>query len=217
MKPIFITGIGTGVGKTVISAIVAQALQADYWKPIQAGFKDGTDAETVRDWISNPVTTIHPEIYKFTMPASPHIAARNENIRIETGTVVSALSKLESNNRYVVIEGAGGIMVPLNESEFVIDLAEQLQAPIILVSRNYLGSINHSLLTAAICKQRNLPVLGWIFFDEFMQYENEIVEWSGHPLIWSVPFFGDITSQFIEQQAMDLEESLNEALDNYYV
>ena len=82
MQPIFITGIGTGVGKTVIAAIVAEALQADYWKPVQAGYEDGTDSKNVQQLLSNPSSAIHPELYKLKMPASPHIAAREEGITI---------------------------------------------------------------------------------------------------------------------------------------
>src|SRR5438105_12061143 len=92
-------------------------------------------------------------------------------------------------------------MVPLNENEFVIDLIQQLNAKVILVSRNYLGSINHSLLTAAICKQRKLNVVGWIFNDQYMNYEDEIVQWSGYKKIASIPFIKDVNSAFIKQQA----------------
>ena len=208
---IFITGIGTGIGKTVVSAIVTEALQADYWKPIQAGFEEGTDSELVKSLISNTKTTIHPEVYKLKMPASPHIAARKEGVEI-------SLKRIVKNSPYAplgdvgIIEGAGGIMVPLNDKEFVIDLIEQLKAKVILVSRNYLGSINHSLLTASICKQRGIEVIGWIFNDQYLDYENEIVEWSGYPKIASIPWAEKIDKAFVLQQAELIKEGLLKCL-----
>lgn len=210
MTPIFITGIGTDVGKTIVSAIVTEALQADYWKPIQAGFETGTDALKVSNLISNSKTIIHTEVYKLEMPASPHIAARKENTNINLQNIIN--QQPQTPNHKLVVEGAGGIMVPLNEKEFVIDLIEQLNAKIILVSRNYLGSINHSLLTAQICKQRNLPVLGWIFNDTYLNYEDEIVEWSGYPKIGSIPFSTCINNTFIKQQADEIQLSLRKLL-----
>ena len=204
---IFITGIGTGIGKTIVSAIVTEALQADYWKPIQAGFDDGTDALQVSSLISNKKTIIHPEVYKLQMSASPHIAARNEGIEI-------SLKKIVDHSPYPplgdggVVEGAGGILVPLNDNEFVIDLIEQLGVRVILVSRNYLGSINHSLLTASICKQRNIDVIGWIFNNQYLDYEEEIVRWSGYPKIASIPLAKKIDKAFVLQQADLVREAL---------
>ena len=207
---LFITGIGTGVGKTVVSAIVTEALQADYWKPIQAGFDDGTDALQVQSLISNTQTIIHPEVYKLQLPASPHIAARNENVTIDLLNIVNR--QPSTANRQLIIEGAGGILVPINDTQFVIDLIEVLDAKVILVSRNYLGSINHSLLTANICKQRGIDVLGWIFNDQFLDYENEIVAWSGYPKISSIPFVATVDKAFITRQAQAIRLSLQQLL-----
>lgn len=210
MTPLFITGIGTGIGKTIVSAIVTEALQADYWKPIQAGFEDGTDALQVQSLISNPQTNIHPEVYKLQLPASPHIAARKENIIIDLQNIVKC--QPSTNNRQLVIEGAGGIVVPLNDHEFVIDLIAALNAKVILVSRNYLGSINHSLLTANICKQRGVDVLGWIFNEQYLDYENEIVGWTGYPKIASIPFVEKVDKTFVLQQANAIRLSLQQLL-----
>ena len=207
MASIFVTGIGTGIGKTVVSAILTEALEADYWKPIQAGFEDGTDALQVSSLISNTKTIIHPEVYKLQMPASPHIAAREEGIEIN-------LKKIVDNSPYPplgdggLVEGAGGLLVPLNENEFVIDLMVQLGARVILVSRNYLGSINHSLMTAAICKQRNIEVIGWIFNDQYLDYEEEIVRWTGYPKIASIPLAEKIDKAFVLKQAELVREGL---------
>ena len=210
MIPLFITGIGTGIGKTIVSAIVTEALQANYWKPIQAGFEDGTDALQVQLLISNTQTIIHPEVYKLQLATSPHIAARKENIVIDLKSIVNR--QPSTINSQLIIEGAGGIMVPLNDHEFVIDLIAALNAKVILVSRNYLGSINHSLLTANICKQRGIDVLGWIFNDQYLNYENEIVAWTGFPKIASIPFIEKVDKAFVLQQAEIIRLPLQQLL-----
>lgn len=202
MQPIFITGIGTDIGKTVVSAVVAEALQVDYWKPVQAGFNNGTDSEWVRSMISDTLT-VHPEVYKFKLPASPHIAAREEGIKIDLQQIVD---QCPVSDKSLVIEGAGGLLVPLNENEFVIDLIKKLNAKVILVSRNYLGSINHSLLTAAMCKTYGLDVAGWIFNDQYMDYEEEIADWTGYPIIGNISFTDTINKSFIQIQAEKLDK-----------
>jgi len=203
MQPIFITGIGTGIGKTVVSAIIAEALQADYWKPVQAGFSEGTDSEWVKS-VLNEKSIVHPEVYKLKLPASPHIAAREEGVRIDLQKIYDLRP---SASGQLIIEGAGGLLVPLNEREFVIDLIKKLHAKVILVSRNYLGSINHSLLTAQVCKANNIQVLGWIFNDQYLDYEKEIAQWSGYPVLGSIPFIEKIDKQFIKQQALHLDKA----------
>jgi len=211
-QPIFITAIGTDVGKTIVSAIITEALQADYWKPVQAGFYDGTDALTVKDLISNNKTIIHPEVYKLSLAASPHISARIEHVKVDLDLINKTYRKLEIGNRRLIIEGAGGLMAPLNENEFIIDLIQKLNARVILVSRNYLGSINHSLLTAAICKQKNVDVIGWVFNDQYMDYEEEIVQWTGLPKIFSIPFTENLTKEFARAQAEKIKASLQKFL-----
>ncbi|MBS1626732.1 MAG: dethiobiotin synthase [Bacteroidetes bacterium] len=208
MTPIFITGIGTDVGKTIVSAIITEALQANYWKPIQAGFSNGTDALQIKNLISNTKTIIYPEVYQLKMPASPHIAARTEKVIINLQKITDACSKYQTHNSKLIIEGAGGLLVPLNETEFVTDLILKLNAKVILVSRNYLGSINHSLLTAEVCKQKNIDVLGWVFNDQYLHYEDEIVGWSGFQKIASIPFVEKITKKFIALQAEKIKPSL---------
>jgi dethiobiotin synthetase len=212
MQPIFITGIGTSIGKTTVAAIVAEALQADYWKPVQAGYNDGTDALLVTKLISNKNTIIHPEVYKLKLAASPHVSAREENIKIDLDKIVSDYSKLKTENSKLVIEGAGGLLVPLNNDEFVIDLIKKLKAKVILVSRNYLGSINHSLLTAVVCKQHQIQILGWVFNDQYMHYENEITQWSGYKKLGSVSFGSTVDKSFIKQEAEKISASLHAVL-----
>ncbi len=208
MRPIFITGTGTDVGKTVTAAIITIALQADYWKPVQAGILEGTDSEWMRRQVDDPLLKIHPETYRFQLPASPHLAARAENMAIDLGRVTGDFEKLVTANPYLVIEGAGGVMVPLNDHEFVIDLIDKLDAAVILVSRNYLGSINHSLLTAQACRARGLKVLGWIFNDEYLDYGDQIAGWSGYPVIGHVPHLPVLDSTSLAVQADKLREKL---------
>ena len=236
MQPIFITGIGTGIGKTLVSAIVTEALEASYWKPVQAGFDDGTDTGWVGERISHPSggnsqgsnlpghpqDRLFPETYKLAMPASPHIAARQEGIVISLDKILDQFHAIRdgaspsiraakpgrSRTRPLVIEGAGGLLVPLNDTEFVLDLVKRLDATVILVSRNYLGSINHSLLTAAVCQVHGLRVAGWIFNDQYMEYEQEIVQWSRIPAIASIPFRDNPDAEFVKAQATAIRPAL---------
>lgn len=149
----FVTGIDTDSGKTLASAILCNALGYDYWKPVQAGTPK--DSDTVKSL--SPNTTIHPERYFLNTPASPHAAARIDNVQIK-------LTDFEAPKQSgIIIEGAGGCLVPLNDSDFVIDLAGQLNTEVILVADLYLGSINHTLLSASLLKTRGYPVKGIIF------------------------------------------------------
>ncbi|HEX9649593.1 MAG TPA: dethiobiotin synthase [Cyclobacteriaceae bacterium] len=152
----FVTAIGTDSGKTVVSAVLCEALKAGYWKPIQAG--EPRDSELIKELVSDKTIKIHPEKYLLTQPASPHAAARHDGIKISLSGFSSPWS--EGN---LIIEGAGGILVPLNDQDLVIDLVKQFRAKIILVCDLYLGSINHSLLTIEALKSRNLDVKGIVF------------------------------------------------------
>lgn len=198
MTPIFITGTGTDVGKTLIASIVTEALQADYWKPVQAGFADGTDSLRIRDLISNDQTKIHPELYLLEMPASPHLSAPAEGKEIKIKEIIHHLPKTKNQ---LIIEGAGGLMVPLNKHKLILDLIKKLNAKVIIVSKNELGSINHSLLTAAVLKKEKIPVLGWVFTEEYKNYEEEIGEWSGYPVIASVKHLPVISKETIKEEA----------------
>jgi len=152
----FVTGIDTDSGKTLVCAILCDALEADYWKPIQAGTP--ADKDTVRDLISNRTTVIHPETYFLKTAASPHAAAKIDGVEIKISNIIRPRT-----NSDLIIEGAGGCLVPLNDHEFVIDLAQQFDAEVILVADLYLGSINHTLLTFRALSQGKLKVKGIIF------------------------------------------------------
>ena len=204
-QSIFITGIGTRVGKSIASAIVMNTLHADYWKPVQAGFDSGTDSEWISSMVSNQQSKIHAEVYKLKLAASPHVAAKEEGVKIDIDYIVS---QMPNAHRPLIIEGAGGLKVPLNEEEFVIDLIQKLSAQVILVSRNYLGSINHSLLTAEACKQKKLDVLGWVFTDQYLNYEEQVVQWSGYQKLFSVPKLAVINKNSIASEALRIKEFL---------
>ena len=147
-KKIFITGIGTDVGKTVVAAIITEAIKADYWKPIQAGDLESGDAHTVENLISNKETTIHPNSYGLQTPMSPHAAAKIDGVTIDIKKI-----KAPKTTNHLVIEGAGGILVPLNDSNTIIDLI-QPDYKVVVVSRHYLGSINHSLIPIQLLQNK---------------------------------------------------------------
>jgi len=184
MTKFFVTGIGTDVGKTVISAILVEKLKADYWKPVQSGDLDNTDTLKVKSLVSNPVSIFHSEAYRLNSPLSPHHSAKIDGIRIDPSRIVLP----ETSNEYLIVEGVGGLMAPLNSKYMMIDLAGDLRAGIILVSKIYLGSINHTLLSIEALKQRGLPLLGIIFNGNVnMETENIILEYSGVKCIGRIP------------------------------
>lgn len=184
---LFITGIGTDVGKTIASSILVEALKADYWKPIQAGDLDNSDTNKVEKYVSNTTTTFHKNAYALRTPASPHYAAEIDGIIID----LNEIKEPETKN-HLVVEGAGGIFVPLNSKDCVMDLI-QPDYKVIVVSRHYLGSINHTLMTIEILKSRNLNVAGIIFSgDENKATESIILEKTNIPMIGRIdnePYF----------------------------
>ena len=209
MKPIFITGTGTQVGKTLVSAIITEALKADYWKPVQAGYEDGTDSLTVQELLSNKKSVIHPELYRLALPASPHISADQENTKIKIKKIIANIPKTKNE---LIIEGAGGLLVPLNKNDFMIDLIKKMKARVIIVSKNELGSINHSLLTAAVLQKEKIKVAGWIFTENYMTYEQQISAWSGYPVIASVRHMPLITKEVVKAEAKAILPQLQKFL-----
>ncbi|WP_310377274.1 dethiobiotin synthase [Flavobacterium sp.] len=166
---LFITGISTDVGKTIASSIIVEALQADYWKPIQAGDLDNSDIHKIKSYISNDKTFIHENSYKLNTPASPHYAAQLDGITIDLKLIIEP-----KTDNHLVIEGAGGVFVPLNDTDCIIDLI-QPDYKVIVVSRHYLGSINHTLLTIEVLKSRRLNVAGIIFSGNENQATESII------------------------------------------
>lgn len=162
MKRIFITGIDTNIGKTVVSAILTEALEADYWKPIQAGNLDDTDTDLVRKLISNKSSVLHDEAYRLTQPLSPHAAAAADGVKIDMDFIRSSMPS--TGEKDLIIEGAGGVMSPVNDSFVVMDLIKNLDADAVIVSKHYLGSINHTLLTIDAMRRKGLRIVG-VFFN----------------------------------------------------
>jgi dethiobiotin synthetase len=155
---LFVTGIGTNVGKTIVSAVLTEAMQADYWKPIQSGTSEGMDSETVKSLISNSKTVIHPESYLLKEPLSPHFAAKLEGVEIELEKIVIPVT-----NNHLIIEGAGGILVPLDSKHYVIDIARKIDCEIVLVISNYLGCINHALLSIDYLNNNGFKIHSLVF------------------------------------------------------
>ena len=194
MKRLFVTGIGTDVGKTVISAILTQKLQADYWKPIQAGELDNTDSMKVSQWVENSTSVIHPEAYRLTRPMSPHAAAERDDVNIEMGNII-----IPKTTQNLIIEGAGGLMVPLNQHDLVIDLISHLQADAVLVSRHYLGSINHTILSIEALRSRNIPITGIIFNgDDNRDTESIIKSVCAVPILGRIPDIDNLNQHSIK-------------------
>lgn len=154
----FITGIGTGIGKTVVSAILAEKLKADYWKPIQSGDLEISDSLFIKHLVTNTKTVIHPERYRLGQPLSPHLSAKLDGVRISIDEI-----QLPQTANTLIIEGAGGLMVPLNEEHLILDLIKKLGTKVIVISQNYLGSINHTLLTLELLKAHHIAIEGIIF------------------------------------------------------
>jgi dethiobiotin synthetase len=166
---LFITGISTDVGKTIASAIIVEALEADYWKPIQAGDLHHSDTHKVKSQISNPKSVFFENSYALNTPASPHLAAAIDNLSIDIKKIIEP-----KTDNHLVIEGAGGLFVPLNDTDCVIDLIKP-DYKVIIVSRHYLGSINHTLLTIEALQSRNLNIAGIIFSGDENKATEEII------------------------------------------
>jgi len=203
---IVIAGIGTAVGKTLVSAIVTQALHATYWKPIQTGYQDGKgdrDADFIREWTDCPVI---PETYLLQEPLSPHIAAKLDGIaidpdRLDIPTIAGPL----------VIETAGGLMVPLNDSTVFADILQRWQKPVVLVVRQYLGNINHTLLSVEALRSRNIPVLGIISNGNPLPDTNEWVSaYTRLPFLLHIPNLERMDRQVLSDLASTFKNNLNQ-------
>lgn len=200
MRKVFITGIGTDVGKTIVAAVITEALQADYWKPIQCGSLELTDTERVKRLVDSNQTKFHPEAYRLRTPASPHHAADVENTKINWGK----LKPPETENT-LVIEGAGGVLVPFNyKGETMLDMAINWETEVVIVSRNYLGSINHTLLTIKVLQDSGVKVLGIIFNGESNpSSEDVIIKSTGIRVLGRIKEEYEFTKDLIREYARD--------------
>jgi dethiobiotin synthetase len=190
---LFVSGIGTDVGKSVVSAMLIEAFGTDYWKPVQTGDRD-------TDFVTNLVSrkfTLHPPAYTFQTPASPHHAAALENTFIDTQKLL-----FPQTGNHLIVEGAGGLLVPFNPNLLVIDFIQQLQLPVILVSKHYLGSINHTLLSIEALKSRNIPLLGIVFNgNENAVSEKAILDFGNTTMLARINDEAEITKEVVLRYA----------------
>ena len=200
----FITGIGTEVGKTITSAVITQALKADYWKPVQAGELNHSDRMKVENLIDNNRSKFHPEAYRLNQPMSPHAAAERDGIKIDIASI-----KMPHTDNHLVIEGAGGLLVPLNDNDTILNLIEILNCEVILVSRHYLGSINHTLMSVELLKQRNIRIKGILFSGkENKDTESIITKMSGIEVLGRIDELENLNKSVINSIAQDLKNIL---------
>jgi len=192
----FVTGIDTNIGKTVVSAILVEALAANYWKPIQSGDLEYSDSNTIETLTSKRII-IYPESFRLKLPASPHLSAKKEGKEIRLSQLVPPTST------QLVIEGAGGVLVPINENgNYISDIIPYCDAEIILVVKHYLGSINHTLLTIAYLQSKNLTIKGIVVTgDKDEETENIITKNTGVPFLFHVPITQNLDKKFIKEQA----------------
>lgn len=199
-----IAGIDTEIGKTVVSSIVVEALKADYWKPIQSGELDHTDTDKVKALVSHQQAVFHPEAYRLHTPMSPHAAAAIDEV-----TIASENIQLPDTNNNLVVELAGGLMVPLTHDFLNIHLIKQLNIPVILVSKYYLGSINHTLLSVEVLKAHGVDIKGIIFNGEPNPSSKEaILAYSQLPCLGEIPWIeGELTQSVVASLAKLLDFS----------
>ena len=202
-KRIYITGIGTDVGKTIVSAIVTEALEADYWKPIQAGDIDYGDTEKVMELISNKKSISYPNAYLLNTPMSPHAAAKIDGVKIELDNI-----KEPETHNHLVIEGAGGLLVPLNNENTILDTIN-IKHSVILVSRHYLGSINHTLMSIELLKNRNHKVSIIFNGPENKTTESIISKMTNINVIGRIDEEKNITKKIISKYAKAFKANLN--------
>lgn len=201
-KKYFITGISTEVGKTIASAIITEALAADYWKPIQSGDLDFGDTQKVQHLVSNTTSVFYPNSYALQTPMSPHASAAIDGVTINLDQIEEP-----STENHLVIEGAGGLLVPLNDTETILDVIKP-EYKVVVVSRHYLGSINHTLLTVNLLKEKGFEV-SILFSGEAHPTTEEIIK-----KMTNVPILGRIDEEpyFDQNVIKEYAEALKEKL-----
>jgi dethiobiotin synthase len=186
----FITGTDTGVGKTVVSALLCSVLDAIYWKPIQTGVRQGTDSKTVMRLAKLSRDRVLPEAYRFSPPVSPHVAAFRAGVHISLRNIRRPRLAAPGN---LIVEGAGGVLVPINNTQFMTDLMRHLNLPVLLVTRTSLGTINHTLLSLAALRNAKLNIQGVIMVGKLNHDNREAIEHYGEtPVLGTVPILDRI-------------------------
>jgi len=200
---IAIAGIHTGIGKTIASAIIAQALEADYWKPVQAGLEE-RDAALLKTLLTNGEQRIHPEALLLTQPLSPHAAAKIDGITVDHTTFAWPVT-----NKTLIVETAGGILSPISDTATMADFMQHYKLPAILVSQNYLGSINHTLLSIEVLKSRKIPIIGIVMSGDTNESSEAYIEtYSGVPIIARIPFLKNIDAVSVKEIAGNIKDGL---------
>jgi dethiobiotin synthetase len=201
---IIVVGIGTEVGKTIVSAVLVERLQADYWKPVQSGCEAQTDTARVQELVTYlPERTFHPETYCLKAPLSPHAAAELEGISLEEEKIV-----LPATTRPLVVELAGGLLVPITYYFLNVHLVQRLNLPVVLVASYYLGSINHTLLTYEVLQKYGVPILGIIFNGETVRASKEaIMRYTCLPVLGEIAQHAHLTQDIIREEARNLQLS----------
>ncbi|MDN4165434.1 dethiobiotin synthase [Cytophagales bacterium LB-30] len=204
MHDLFVSAIGTDSGKTLVSSILLTAFEGEYWKPIQAG--KPTDTDSVRNLVGEEKHVFHPERYVLQKPASPHDAAAEEGIEIRLEDF-----SLPAHTRPLIVEGAGGLMVPINESQVILDLIHHLGLPVVLVANLYLGSINHTLLSADALKRKGVPVKGIIFNGEPNEASQRFIQnYTQWPVLLHVRREESVTADSINKYAHQFLKTYHE-------
>ena len=207
-KRIIICGTDTDVGKTIVSSFFVQGLKGIYWKPIQSGTEEGTDTKTVCNLLNLEPNRYISERYKFKAPVSPHWAAEQESGFIEPSNL-----KLPDLDELIIIETAGGLMVPLNRDWLQIDQLKVWGAPIILVARTGLGTLNHTLLSLEALRHRNLVVLGIVLNGPAHKDNPKTLEQFGDTkILASLPIFDEVNAKVLSQEwnKQQLDQKLKE-------
>ena len=201
---IFVTAIDTNVGKTVVSSLLVKALQADYWKPFQCGTDEETDSQFIKRMTAQEGITVHKESYCLKTPQSPHYAAEQEELRIDLDQV-----KVPDSKNSLIVEGAGGILVPLNDKDYVIDLAVREKMLTILVTQHFLGSLNHTFLSVEALRRRGLRILGLVFNgEENLGYEKFVSEQVDLPVLFKTPSFPNLTKDSLSSFAPEVKKKM---------
>jgi dethiobiotin synthetase len=186
---LFVTGTDTNVGKTVLSALLVAALDGTYWKPIQTGSIEGTDRQQVMRWADVPESRTVPECYCFEPPVSPHLAAEMAGATIALENIV----RPPAAPAPLIIEGAGGAMVPINDSQTMLDLMKHLGAPVVIAARTALGTINHTSLTVSALRNAGVTVRGVVMIgDENKDNERAIAHYAAVPIVGRIPMLNCI-------------------------
>jgi|SRR5262245_1827512 len=190
-KDLFVTGTDTGVGKTVLSALLVASLKRRYWKPIQTGASEGTDRAAVVNWAGVTIEDTHPETFVFDTPVSPHLAARLEGKRIDLESI-----RRPEDSEPIVMEGAGGVMVPINEDALMIDLIRSLDSEVVIAARTTLGTINHTLLTVEAARSSRLQLIGVVMVGTENSENRKAIERYGRiPVVGAIPWLEAINRE----------------------